>query len=65
MTGVCKTCTFWHAQKNDGECRRYPPTAFMVLTQSPLGQQPAFTAAFPRIRGDLGCGEHKSKIDLQ
>lgn len=63
MNPTCSTCKFWTKQKVDGMCQRFPPAGFLVGVQNtPLGQQPAFTSAFPTIRGDLYCGEHRAKI---
>lgn len=76
MSGVvCASCRFWcpppEGSPNPmGQCRRHPPTAFMVLVPAsnlsrlaPGGQQqqqvtPMFPSAWPPAPADGWCGEY-------
>lgn len=54
----CRTCTFYAALKQ--ECRRNPPTVFVVIT--PKG--PAPVSAFPQLPPEGWCGEHVVDLGL-
>jgi hypothetical protein len=64
MNPTCLTCKFYTKLHVDGMCQRFPPTTVLVGMQNSLkGPQPALTSAFPTIRSDLWCGEHRTKIE--
>lgn len=52
---TCQTCTHFLKQSDDqGLCRRYPPTLFLLPDQSTI-------SLFPPMLNDGLCGEHKEK----
>lgn len=56
----CGTCKFWsraHAAEM-GECRRHPPTAFVVPVQALTGPGMAVRAGFPPTPEQAWCGEY-------
>ena len=51
---TCATCPFWHPHRTKGEegnCRRFPPTAF-------YDAESGMWAQYPYIESDQVCGEH-------
>ena len=55
----CGTCHYsWVDAEGDLNCRRFPPTAFMVLTRG----KPYVNTAHPIVLAEHWCGEWRVKI---
>ena len=78
MERACANCRFWmipQAEGQAGECRRYPPTVFMMaIPPQPMGKldipglhgkqamtqaQLSFVSKWPPAPANAGCGEHQ------
>lgn len=62
----CGSCRFWFVvdSKNEaGDCRRYPPTPFLITGVNPITneQKMGVTTYFPQTRQDIWCGEGKER----
>jgi len=59
---TCKTCRWWYAMANKGECRRFPPRP--TLTQMP-NQHDEFVVMpeWPRTTSHDWCGEWAPKSE--
>lgn len=64
----CKKCLFWVSteadMENQGDCRRYPPTAFLGRKLNPLAPDQVnltVTTVYPKTMGQLWCGEFVDK----
>lgn len=59
--GACETCKFYSALKL--ECRRYPPTPFLMMEQQPNGTARAkVVGAYPASTKAEWCGEFVPEI---
>lgn len=55
---ACTTCRFsWKDRHGDLNCRRNPPTVFLVFTQ----KGPLVETAHPVVAADSWCGEWKER----
>jgi len=62
----CDRCRFWNKEKPeavDADCRRYPGTPFPKMTMNQLTQQQGWIvfAFWPKMRGELWCGEYRRR----
>ena len=68
----CKECLFWVREEkeleNQGDCRRYPPTAFLGVRGNPLDPRQismTVTTVYPKTMGHLWCGEFVDKDGIK
>lgn len=68
----CRKCLFWVSietdLENQGDCRRYPPTAFLGGRVNPLapGQMNlTVTTVYPKTMAQLWCGEFVDKSGIK
>lgn len=63
VSKICTSCLFYYSDKNipkdQGACRRYPPTAHPFMAQSMGGPQLAYQVTFPMVQNGWSCGEHQ------
>lgn len=59
MDKTCGTCRWWKANEEAtrGDCRRFPPTIFVV----DRGLHNEIRADFPGTTASIFCGEHSDK----
>lgn len=63
VTPACKNCKFFRLDFQDtrqGQCTRFPPQPYLVMT--PHG--PQSMPAFPNVLVSLSCGEYQTKLSL-
>jgi len=67
----CKECLFWVREEketeNQGDCRRYPPTAFLGQRLNQIVQKVdlTVTTVYPKTMGHLWCGEFVDKSGIK
>lgn len=54
----CRSCGYFLKFNGGLHCRRYPPTAFPVASQTPEGMQIRIHSSYPPINPDQPCGEY-------
>jgi len=63
---VCRACKNAHRtnELNQFECRRYPPSMFLVPVQTLEGQGAGFQSVYTIVMGEAWCGEWMGKVSL-
>lgn len=68
MIGSCVQCQFSARLGQDLVCRRYPPTASVVVlprqTLQGVQMQPQPITSWPMVRSDDACAEFRPEITL-
>jgi hypothetical protein len=62
---TCNECEDWVKtdDSEDGDCRAVPPKPVAMPVKTLQGVEMRINSYFPRIKGSLGCGSGKPKLN--